>query len=118
MKLFKTFADYQDQTITFENGIELCFAEAIGLKVYARNTVYINKKKVELTDNDIHTLEIAKCNYFITRAYNDCSDDTIYYSTLCDEFKTSKRTHIGFSTQLKDELISFLQSININVIEI
>jgi hypothetical protein len=83
------------------------------LKIYAGNTAYINKKKVQLSEGDIATIENAKQIYFL---YSASNSEGVYFDSDLKEFTTSKFGHGCFTPSDSEQFKTILANNSIQIL--
>lgn len=117
MRTFRNFTDFQNVTYNVA-GFELNNSQVQNIKNY-NGFGYINKKKVSLSESDLDTIEIAKCEFFITRAINDAIENGNKVFFKNGEFSTKERLAMSTLSTIKaDELIEVLNSLNIEIVKL
>ena len=95
-------------------GQDYSINKVIDLKIYAGNTVYLNKKKVELSEKDIETIENARQIYFLYSATNDRPG--VYFDKDTKEFTVSEMGHGSYTPSDVESFKSVLESNNIKIL--
>ena len=116
MRTFRNFTDYQNVKYNI-SGQEVAAAIAVDLKIYG-NSVYINRKKTNISEEDIDTIDIARCELFITKAINHSpkNGNKVFYAN--GEFTTEPRFSMySLVTKKEKELREVLNSLNIEIEE-
>lgn len=116
MNIYQNFADFQDVTYSIA-GNNLSYSKVESIKVYANNTAYIDKKKVDLSEADINTIEVAMCEFFITQVLNRVKSKEIFYKN--GKFMTElSMFSLKFETTKEAELSAKLKEAGVTVTHI
>jgi len=116
MNIYKNFTDYQTVKYTIA-GNELGIGTVENLKIYAGNTVYINKKKTVISEQDIETIKRANREMFITTCLNHSKDGrTVYYER--GYYRVNLKDFTGLVEEKNDEVDSVLQSLGFTVVSL
>lgn len=112
MKEVRVYTADEISNLYFQiSGQMISIVKANDLKVYTGNTAYIDKKKLNLSGQDLQTIENAKQIYFL---YN-CEGKAFvnYYGN----FSISRFGHGGYSPSNIEEFEKILSENNISIIK-
>ena len=116
IRIFRNFTDYQNVKYNI-SGQEVDAPVAVDLKIYG-DSVYINRKKTSISDEDIDTIDTARCELFITKAINNSpkNGNKVFYAN--GEFTIEPRFSMySLVTKKEKELREILSSLNIEIEE-
>lgn len=116
MRTFRNFTDYQAVTYNIA-GQEVNASVATDLKIYAGNTVYLNKKKVAISEDDVNTIETAQAEIFITKALNNVENNRIFYKDGAFQFKERAFGNY-YEIKKEKEVREVLASLNIEIVNL
>lgn len=116
MRTFRNFTDYQ--TVTYNiAGQEVNVSVATDLKIYAGNTVYLNKKKVAISEDDVNTIETAQAEFFITKVLYNVENNRIFYKDGAFQFKERAFGNY-YEVKKEKEVREVLASLNIEIVNL
>lgn len=113
MKQVKNYSAEEIRDFYFSiAGHTLSINQVTNLKVYSGNSVYINKKKVEISEIDLQEIINAQEIYFLYAA-----KDGAYFSVRNQSFSTSEFGHNEYEPKSIEAFKTILEENNITITE-